>query len=144
MMNYNDTLAPIPLAANMAAAATPAPIRGVTLAETAQTDQQTGQTVVTDTLTFGTPGTVDTAYGLILGYGILLLFLWAISKTRIGYAAIYYGLCLLILLLVATQARFISGALANVAPAAATPGAGSGAWANDPRRARVGHGLPYR
>lgn len=43
----------------------------------------------------------------IIALGILFGFLFAIGKTRWGYVAMYYGECLILLFLVATQAQYI-------------------------------------
>lgn len=153
MIQLNDTVSyavppPAPAATATTAATTPAvqtlslgtgPAT-VTLAETVQGSTTSASTTTVDELTFGAAGAAaQSAYGLILGYGILFLFLWAISKTRLGYATIYYGLVLLILFLVATQYRFISNALGNVAPAPASTNATSG----DGGPQTIGHGLHY-
>jgi hypothetical protein len=64
-------------------------------------------------LIFGATGEdITTAYKATLAYLVIIVLLWAFSKTRIGYAAIYYGLCLILLLLLVTQYRWIAAILA--------------------------------
>lgn len=66
--------------------------------------------VDTQTLSEGT-GDNASAYRTLLAWGILLAFVMIIGKTRVGYVAIYYSECLILLFLVATQARFFKEAL---------------------------------
>lgn len=51
------------------------------------------------------------AYRLILAWALMLGALYLLAKTRLGYAAIYYGECLILLFLLATQSGFIREAL---------------------------------
>jgi hypothetical protein len=43
----------------------------------------------------------------IVGWLIIIVLLFAVSKTRAGYAFVYYALLLIVILLFLTQARFI-------------------------------------
>ena len=53
-------------------------------------------------------------YKYVLAYTVAIAILILISKSRLGYNAIYYALVLCILLLFVTQAKFIAGALAPI------------------------------
>lgn len=61
----------------------------------------------------------DTGSGFnyILAYTVAILLFVLISKTRIGYIAIYYALSLALIFLVVTQSQFIAHALAPLEPA---------------------------
>lgn len=51
------------------------------------------------------------AYRVILALVVMAGALWALAKTRAGYAAIYYGESLILFFLVATQSTFFKEAL---------------------------------
>lgn len=59
----------------------------------------------------------------ILAYTVAISIFVIIARFRAGYVAIYYGLVLLLLLLLVTESRFIWNALAPIAPSlqGATP-----------------------
>lgn len=64
-------------------------------------------------LAFGATGEdINAAFKATLAYLVMFMLLWAFSKTRLGYAAIYYGLCLILLFLLVTQYRWIAAVLA--------------------------------
>lgn len=68
--------------------------------------------VQTDTKQLGdTSGDVFYPLKLIVAIGIVFAVLFFISRTRVGYAAIYYGQALILLFLFATQTTFITEAL---------------------------------
>lgn len=56
----------------------------------------------------------DTTYTYILSYIIAGILLIGISKTRVGYVAIYYSLALLLFLLFVIEAPFISKNLQTI------------------------------
>jgi hypothetical protein len=61
------------------------------------------------------PSGTDTSYGAyrwLLAWTVLFTFLWVLTKSTIGYAAVYYALALILLFLFATNAKGISDALA--------------------------------
>lgn len=60
-------------------------------------------------------GDNNSAYKLILALLIMFAFIYAISKTRAGYAAIYYAQCLILLFLFATQSTFFKESLLPLA-----------------------------
>lgn len=62
----------------------------------------------------GASGDVFAAYKTILAWGILLMFLYVVGKTRWGYAAIYYSEVLILLFLFATQAQFFREKLSPI------------------------------
>lgn len=57
----------------------------------------------------------ETDFRWLVAWMVLLLILWAISKTAVGRVIIYYVLALSLLFLLVTQFRAISGALAPFA-----------------------------
>lgn len=58
---------------------------------------------------------VFTPYKIILALAIMFGFLYAISRTRAGYTAIYYGEVLILLFLFATQSTFFKESLLPLA-----------------------------
>ncbi len=54
------------------------------------------------------------AYRLVLAWSVALALGMLLNKTRVGHVAIYYGLCLLLLLLVVTQADWFADALSPI------------------------------
>lgn len=51
----------------------------------------------------------DPAYQKMVAYGVILLLLWAASKSGIGYRAIYWGsVVILVFLLISNAARVTS------------------------------------
>jgi ABC-type polysaccharide/polyol phosphate export permease len=53
----------------------------------------------------------NAAYSYILAYAVAIGICIAIAKTKVGYNALYYILCLALILLLVTQAPFIAQAL---------------------------------
>lgn len=60
-------------------------------------------------------GDSNTAYKIILALLIMFGFIYVVSKTRAGYAAIYYTECLILLFLFATQSTFFKESLLPLA-----------------------------
>jgi hypothetical protein len=52
------------------------------------------------------------AYRWVVAWGVLLGMLWLLSKTEIGHVAIFYGLILILLFLLATNYANFAAALA--------------------------------
>ena len=52
------------------------------------------------------------AYAWLLAWGVLLATLTLINRTRIGHAAIYYGLLLMLFFVIVSNYRFVATALA--------------------------------
>lgn len=66
----------------------------------------------TDTASTGLAGSGNvSAYSWLLAWGVLLAVVTLINKTRIGHAAIYYALLLLLVFVVLSNYRFIQTAL---------------------------------
>lgn len=60
------------------------------------------------------PSLLDSGYKYILAYGILLAVLIMITRFRIGYNIVYYGLALSVMLVVVVESKFIKDALAPI------------------------------
>jgi hypothetical protein len=60
---------------------------------------------------------LGSGYKYILAYTIAIALFVMLARFKAGYAAIYYGLLLCLLLLIVTESRFIWQALAPIAPA---------------------------
>lgn len=52
------------------------------------------------------------AYAWLLAWGVLLATLTLINRTRLGHAAIYYGLVLMLFFVIVSNYRFVATALA--------------------------------
>lgn len=52
------------------------------------------------------------AYAWLLAWGVILAFLTLVNRTRIGHAAIYYGLLLMLFFVIVSNYRFIATSLA--------------------------------
>jgi hypothetical protein len=88
------------------------------------------------------PGSDEGPYSALrwlLAWGVLLILLSFVNRTRIGHALLYYGLALLIVFLVVTQYQWFSWALRPIGapvpqttdseggePTAPRPGGGGG------------------
>ncbi len=59
-----------------------------------------------------TNGGKFSAFQWIVGWTVLILLLFLLAKTRIGYLLIYYGLALSVIFLTVTQWRWFAGVLA--------------------------------
>lgn len=65
----------------------------------------------------GSPTTADppvTSYQWVVAWVVVILLAAMVSQTESGYTAIYYGLVLILVLLLVTQYKFIATALAPI------------------------------
>lgn len=71
--------------------------------------------------------TVSTAYRYIAAWTLVLIALFLLTKSRLGYAAVYYTLLLAIVLLFVTQYQAIASILAPVSQGVPQGNAATGA-----------------
>lgn len=62
-----------------------------------------------------TSNSLDTTYKLLVALAIMFGFLYVLSRTRIGYVALYYGEVLILFFLFVTQAQFFKESLLPLA-----------------------------
>lgn len=88
----------------------------------------TGYTPLATNVTTNPAVYTDTgsAWKYVLAYTIIIATLVLISKSRVGYTAIYYSLVLCLLFLFVTQARFIYNAILPVTGGSPLPATTSG------------------
>lgn len=75
-------------------------------------------------------GSPLTLFGWLLGWSVFIFFLWLLTRSRAGYALVYYGAWAALILLVLTQYRWFVAVLAPVSglvvqPPATSSGAAS-------------------
>jgi hypothetical protein len=58
-------------------------------------------------------------YRVVLAWAVVIVLIVLISKTRAGYAFVYYSLVLMLLFLILTQYQFFQWALAPITSGAA-------------------------
>lgn len=78
----------------------------------------------------GASGSPLTLFGWLLGWAVMIFFLWLLTRSRAGYALVYYGAWAALILLVLTQYRWFVAVLAPVSglvvqPPATSSGAAS-------------------
>jgi hypothetical protein len=56
----------------------------------------------------------SSAYRWLVGWGVMLIILSLINKSRLGHVTIYYALWLFLTFLIVTQYKFIAAALGPV------------------------------
>lgn len=80
-----------------------------------------------DTAASGLAGSGNvSAYSWLLAWGVLLAVVTLINKTRIGHAAIYYALLLMLFFVILSNYRFIQTALIPFASIGASSQGGQG------------------
>lgn len=80
-----------------------------------------------DTAASGLAGSGNvSAYSWLLAWGVLLAIVTLINKTRIGHAAIYYALLLMLFFVILSNYRFIQTALIPFASIGASSQGGQG------------------
>lgn len=57
---------------------------------------------------------IDSSYRYVVAYGVVFLLFFAISRTKLGYAFIYYSLVLALLFVCVTEAPFIVSLVAPI------------------------------
>ncbi len=67
---------------------------------------------------------VGDEYKYILAYGIFIAFLTLVTRSKIGYAIVYYVLVLAILFLMVTESKFIAEALKPISHSSGIHGKG--------------------
>lgn len=82
---------------------------------------------ISDTASSGLAGSGNvSAYSWLLAWGVLLAVVTLINKTRIGHAAIYYALLLMLFFVILSNYRFIQTALIPFASIGASSQGGQG------------------
>ena len=73
----------------------------------------------------GASGSPLTLFGWLLGWSVMIFFLWLLTRSRAGYALVYYGAWAALILLVLTQYRWFVAVLAPASGLVIKPPASS-------------------